>query len=709
MWHFDQWSFDTDTRIIKSDSSAIELTPKQAELLHYFISNHNQVLSRDTILNDVWQGRIVSDDTITNHVAKLRKFVKSLGSDEEYIKTISKKGYIWLIKANDNIPSESITDAREYPPSKTFIYKTPFLIFTVLFILITLLVSNLSSDSNHIAIKDEYNLPQKSIRLAVVPFHNKNITHQNGLLKTLALIFKANNSFTVLDFSHSQLNQWYFDDINTFKKIYELDYIIGPNLITNKVNSIVLQDSQSVIWQFDQLDKLVNIDDILRMQNDLISHFPAAQKEMKLIPEYLNDKQWQSLLASSSKAFGSHSVELSHALEQVLEVIKATGKSTFTTQLLFELIGRVYWFTEVNAEQVLSLLNELNPDNVFPNEQDQYNHLYLAMKYLLMQDNLKAKEHLEVAYQTMPNNNEVNRMLGQVTLNLGYPMIANQYFTKVYENNPIDQLNFIGLLSSLNEQNKNEAIKTLLSNHKQYHGYGSVIEMYQAKLSLESTGRIPESMKEDLASVAYHHPFALTIEILVRYTNNIQNLEEFVRYAKENLVFNQHTAFLFAEYLFMGGYQSEFLNFYDFYNKQYGDSKYHKINQEILASYKAVLTNNYEELSQFSEQVIAAPDLYLPHNNVPIILLTAINFSPAPSSQKIRKQALDQFLELLAKRGYKNWQMSLAKAGLYLLNNNAVPANSIISEVKNSHWIWRDAWFTALDNLKLENRKLEIN
>lgn len=703
MWHFEQWSFDTDTRVIRSDLSAIELTPKQTELLHYFLSNQNQVLSRDAILNEVWQGRIVSDDTITNHVAKLRGILKSIDSDEEYIKTISKKGYIWLIKANQNALIQGSTHATEDNPSKTSANKTPTLIFAALLILITLLATYLTSNRTNSPSKDAHKLPQKSIRLAVVPFYDKNIAYQNGLLKTLALIFKSNSNFTVLDFSNSQLNQLYFDDINTFKEIYELDYIIGPNLIANKVNSIVLQDNQSVIWQFDQLETLTNIQDILRMQNDLVSHFPVAQKEMELIPDYLNDSQWQSLLESSSTVFGSNADELSYSLERVLGVINETEKNRFTTQLLFELIGRVYWFTEINTEQVVALLDELNPDSGVSDNMDQYTHLYLAMKYLLKQDNLMAKKHLETAYQTMPNNNEVNRLLGQVSLNLGYPIIANQYFAKVYANNPIDQLNFIRLLNSLNEQDKKQEVTTLLSKHKQYHGYGSVIAMYQAKLSLESTGRISKNMEDNLVSTAYRHPFALTIEILLRYTNNIKNLENFVNYAKENLEFNQHTSFLFAEYLFMGDYKSEFLNFYDFYNKHYGDSKHHAISQKVLASYAAIITNNHEELSQFSAQIVATPDLYLAYNNVPIILLNTIKYAPDASAQKSQKKALNQFLDLLAKQGYKNWQMSLAKAGIFLLDNNSIPANLLLSQVKNSDWIWRNAWFTQLGDLKLEN------
>ena len=67
------------------------LTPKEYDLLKYFVSNKNIALSREQLLTNVWGYDFYGDDrTIDTHVKTLRK---NLGSYGEYIKTIRGIGY----------------------------------------------------------------------------------------------------------------------------------------------------------------------------------------------------------------------------------------------------------------------------------------------------------------------------------------------------------------------------------------------------------------------------------------------------------------------------------------------------------------------------------------------------------------------------------------------------------------------------------------
>ena len=76
---------------VKIDGKNIELSYKEFELLTYFINNQGVALSRERILNNVWNYDYFGDArTIDTHVKKLRS---KLGDKGEYIKTIWGMGY----------------------------------------------------------------------------------------------------------------------------------------------------------------------------------------------------------------------------------------------------------------------------------------------------------------------------------------------------------------------------------------------------------------------------------------------------------------------------------------------------------------------------------------------------------------------------------------------------------------------------------------
>ncbi len=76
---------------VKIDGNHIELSFKEFELLAYFIKNQGVALSRERILNNVWNYDYFGDArTIDTHVKKLRS---KMGDKCEYIKTIWGMGY----------------------------------------------------------------------------------------------------------------------------------------------------------------------------------------------------------------------------------------------------------------------------------------------------------------------------------------------------------------------------------------------------------------------------------------------------------------------------------------------------------------------------------------------------------------------------------------------------------------------------------------
>ena len=82
---------DKAAHTVMSDESSVDLSFKEFELLTYFMENQGIALSREKILNNVWNYDYFGDArTIDTHVKKLRS---KLGDKGEYIKTIWGMGY----------------------------------------------------------------------------------------------------------------------------------------------------------------------------------------------------------------------------------------------------------------------------------------------------------------------------------------------------------------------------------------------------------------------------------------------------------------------------------------------------------------------------------------------------------------------------------------------------------------------------------------
>ena len=82
---------DINAHTLKIDDKEINVTPKEFDLLAYFIKNQNIALSRDKLLENVWNDYSFEDSrTVDTHVKMLRR---NLGKYRDTIKTVRGIGY----------------------------------------------------------------------------------------------------------------------------------------------------------------------------------------------------------------------------------------------------------------------------------------------------------------------------------------------------------------------------------------------------------------------------------------------------------------------------------------------------------------------------------------------------------------------------------------------------------------------------------------
>lgn len=98
-----EYVIDTTRFRITSGDAAVPAEPKVFDLLVYLVRHRDRVLSRDELFREVWDGREVSDATLSNHVKSARKILGDNGELQKTILTIRGRGYQFVAPV-DEIP-----------------------------------------------------------------------------------------------------------------------------------------------------------------------------------------------------------------------------------------------------------------------------------------------------------------------------------------------------------------------------------------------------------------------------------------------------------------------------------------------------------------------------------------------------------------------------------------------------------------------------
>ena len=101
-----EYTIDTTLYRITAGGSAVPAEPKVFDLLVYLIRHRDRVLSREELFKEVWDGREVSDATLSNHVKSARKILGDSGELQKTILTIRGRGYQFIAPVQE-IPDDA--------------------------------------------------------------------------------------------------------------------------------------------------------------------------------------------------------------------------------------------------------------------------------------------------------------------------------------------------------------------------------------------------------------------------------------------------------------------------------------------------------------------------------------------------------------------------------------------------------------------------
>src|SRR5260370_7612782 len=74
----------------------VSIAPEVFDLLDYLICNRERVVSKEDLINAVWNGRVVSDAALTTRLNVARSVIGDSGEEQRLIKTLQRKGFRFI-------------------------------------------------------------------------------------------------------------------------------------------------------------------------------------------------------------------------------------------------------------------------------------------------------------------------------------------------------------------------------------------------------------------------------------------------------------------------------------------------------------------------------------------------------------------------------------------------------------------------------------
>ena len=127
---FEDFALDPDRRELRRADALVAVEPQVFDLILYLLRERARVVSKDDLLDAIWNGRAVSDSTLTSRINAARRALGDSGDEQRLIRTVSRKGFRFIGELRQGAaPAPSPAKlARELPtlPDRPSIAVLPF-------------------------------------------------------------------------------------------------------------------------------------------------------------------------------------------------------------------------------------------------------------------------------------------------------------------------------------------------------------------------------------------------------------------------------------------------------------------------------------------------------------------------------------------------------------------------------------------------------
>lgn len=305
LFHINNLSYDDATGIILKNNKEYKLTKIQTKLFSYFICHPKQILSKETLMQEVW-GRIVTENTINKFISALRSYIEDNPSKPEII--VTRFGHGLSFEGSITTQESLLIDNQANYKEKQKNYK-PWVFVALMMgaVIVFLLWLNLSQPNPPVLGMVNF-ADTKHVLVLPTDFNNVDVSdvQQVGLSELIQSTFNNTDSEGKMLFDQTNLG-----NREAIEKYWRLDkqlVVLKSQVLKNgDIYESVINLSQGSRVLDQTTLKAANLDDLLKKQIEFISKYQnnrinVQQKEDALIEPILIEALGYKKLGNLSKA-----------------------------------------------------------------------------------------------------------------------------------------------------------------------------------------------------------------------------------------------------------------------------------------------------------------------------------------------------------------------------------------------------------------------
>ena len=121
IYRFNQCTLDTERYQLSFRDKPVSVEPLVFDLLVYLVGNRDRVVTREELLDNLWEGKVVTDSALGARLKDVRKAVQDSGAKQEVIKTFHGRGYQFIAETTEAASPSSPTFINEVIDSSDFL------------------------------------------------------------------------------------------------------------------------------------------------------------------------------------------------------------------------------------------------------------------------------------------------------------------------------------------------------------------------------------------------------------------------------------------------------------------------------------------------------------------------------------------------------------------------------------------------------------
>lgn len=126
-YFFEDFSLDTELRELRRGDDIVAVEPQVFDLLAYLVRHRDRVVTKDDLINIVWNGRIVSESALTTRINASRTALGDNGEAQRLIRTLRGRGIRFVGEVRETSDaSAGAVDRRSAAPDRPSIAVLPF-------------------------------------------------------------------------------------------------------------------------------------------------------------------------------------------------------------------------------------------------------------------------------------------------------------------------------------------------------------------------------------------------------------------------------------------------------------------------------------------------------------------------------------------------------------------------------------------------------